>query len=63
MASKLRIVIANKKYSSWSLRGWLGVRIVAGKGNFEEIFCRLAPQGDAKVRFLFIRNSFVPKLD
>jgi hypothetical protein len=56
MASNLKIVIANKKYSSWSLRGWLAVRIIAGKGNFEEIFCKLAPKGDNKVEKIF---SFV----
>jgi hypothetical protein len=35
-----KIVIGSKKYSSWSLRGWLGVRIIAGKNNFDEEFCQ-----------------------
>jgi glutathione S-transferase len=35
-----KIVVGSKKYSSWSLRGWLGVRLVAGKNNFEEEFCQ-----------------------
>jgi hypothetical protein len=43
--NKLTIVIGNRKYSSWSLRGWLALRLIAGKNNFNEIFCPLAGQG------------------
>lgn len=43
--NKMTIVIANRKYSSWSLRGWLALRLAAGKGNVNEIFCKLAGQG------------------
>lgn len=44
MSSKLNltIVIGTRRYSSWSLRGWLAVRLIAGKGNFEEIFTPIA---------------------
>jgi glutathione S-transferase len=30
------ILIANKRYSSWSLRAWLALRIAVGKDNFQE---------------------------
>lgn len=37
----LTIVIANKRYSSWSMRPWLALRVAAGKDGFEEILCNL----------------------
>lgn len=42
MSSRLSIVIGNKRYSSWSLRGWLAVRVAVGKQEFDEIFCPLS---------------------
>ena len=36
------VVIGNKRYSSWSLRGWLAARYVLGKEGFTEVMCRLA---------------------
>ena len=38
----LILVIGNKRYSSWSLRGWLAARYVLGKDGFTEVMCRLA---------------------
>ena len=38
-----RIIIGNKRYSSWSLRGWLGVRLCGA--DFEEIVVPLDQPG------------------
>ena len=42
------IVIGNKRYSSWSMRPWLGLRFVAGKDGFQEILCNLAGEGNVE---------------
>ena len=41
----MNIVIGNKRYSSWSLRAWLAVRIACGPTGFKEIFTPLAGAG------------------
>lgn len=44
----MNIIYGNKRYSSWSLRAWLAVRIACGKGGFIETFCPLAGAGASK---------------
>lgn len=51
--ASLVAVIGNKKYSSWSLRGWMAIKITSTTYQFpfEEIVCPLAGQGaDPSVR-------------
>ena len=47
-ASKLVIVIGNKRYSSWSLRGWLALKIASAQNNFtfNEILIPVAGAGN-----------------
>lgn len=35
------LVIANKRYSSWSMRPWLALRYAAGRDGFKEVKCTL----------------------
>ena len=42
---RLRLVVGDKAYSSWSLRAWLPLRIAAGVGGFAEINIELAGAG------------------
>eukprot|EP01126_Amoeba_proteus_P053695 TRINITY_DN655_c0_g2_i2.p1 TRINITY_DN655_c0_g2~~TRINITY_DN655_c0_g2_i2.p1 ORF type:complete len:256 (-),score=38.41 TRINITY_DN655_c0_g2_i2:22-789(-) len=42
MTTGYTILVVNKRYSSWSMRGWLALRHAAGKGNFQEIRFNLA---------------------
>ena len=42
---RLQIVIGNKRYSSWSLRGWLALRVAAGEAGFDEVYLPLAGAG------------------
>lgn len=54
-SNSLVAVIGNKKYSSWSLRGWIAIKIAAETYGFKfiEILCPLAGMGaDASVRDL-----------
>ena len=42
--------VRSQAYSSWSLRAWLPLRVVAGKGGFEEINIELAGSGSDEQR-------------
>lgn len=42
MSKLFTVLCANKRYSSWSMRGWLAVRYALGKSNFEEVVFNLA---------------------
>lgn len=39
---RFSLVLCNKRYSSWSLRGWLALRYVLSREEFDEIFCPIA---------------------
>jgi glutathione S-transferase len=53
MSSKqLTVVVMNKRYSSWSMRGWLAVRYVMGEDGFEEILINLAGPGVPAINML-----------
>jgi hypothetical protein len=43
--ARFRLAVGNKCYSSWSLRAWLAVRLVAARTGFEEVLCPLAGAG------------------
>jgi glutathione S-transferase len=55
-----RLVIGTKRYSSWSLRGWLLVRL-AGL-DVEEVLIPLAPSGTAGIKDIS-PNGLVPYLE
>jgi glutathione S-transferase len=42
---RLQIVIGNRRYSSWSLRGWLAVRVAAGETGFDTVYLPLSGAG------------------
>ena len=62
---RLRLVVGDKAYSSWSLRAWLPLRVAAGAGAFEEIGIELAGAGsDAQRDYIrqFSPSGKVPAL-
>jgi glutathione S-transferase len=56
----LRIVVGNKKYSSWSLRGWLGVKLSGAP--FEEVMVALDMPGTAENIRKYSPSGRVPAL-
>ena len=41
----MEIYVGNKRYSSWSMRGWLAIRVAMGADGFKEKLIRIAGQG------------------
>jgi glutathione S-transferase len=56
-----RLIVGNKRYSSWSLRGWLAVRL-AGL-DVEEVVIPLAGGGDTPAVKAVSPNGLVPYLE
>ena len=59
--SKGRLVIGTKRYSSWSLRGWLAVRLAAL--DVEEVVIPLAGGGGTEAIKAVSPNGMVPYLE
>src|SRR5487761_2610875 len=56
----LRLFIGNKNYSSWSLRGWLAVKLSGER--FEEVPVALAGTGPNPAHTAFSPSGLVPCL-
>jgi hypothetical protein len=58
--ARFRLTVGNKCYSSWSLRAWLAVRLVAARTGFEEVLCPLAGAGAPAVERAEARARILP---
>jgi len=56
-SSRLRLVVGNKAYSSWSLRAWLVCRVACGKEGFEEKVVPLAAPGSTGQKDVLMQYS------
>jgi hypothetical protein len=58
--ARFRLAVGNKCYSSWSLRAWLAVRLVAARTGFEEVMCPLAGVGAPAAERAAARDRILP---
>ncbi|CAE8708620.1 unnamed protein product [Polarella glacialis] len=54
---RLRLVVGNKAYSSWSLRAWLACRKACGRDGFDEVVVPLAGAGSDAQRDVLLQYS------